>query len=226
MPVRRRRRTHRRRRRGGKSLASKAYRLARKAYNSTDHELKFLNNTFDAVDVSGATEANTTNIFPLNLTIQGIDDQNRIGDKIIMKSVEIRLLFTAGTNSGPAGNVGRVMLIYDRQTNGGLSTVQAMLENAASTNQRRNLASPYNVEFRLRFRVLMDRRFRVSAESYNQTFFLHRKYLRHQTQYNGAGGAIGNIHTGSLVLVIIGDQVVGGGTNATVDGQVFLRYIG
>ncbi len=225
----RRRRRKRFRRKGGRSLAGKAYRLARKAYNSTDHELKYSLVNFTNLAIAAPNDAAAITVFPMNVIPQGVDDRNRIGDKIVMKSFACRLAFTLAANvtPGPSQYV-RCMLVYDRQPNGGLASAANILEDVSSTDANVRLASPHNIEYRLRFRVLWDSLVYVTNQNVATRVFIRRKFLKHTVQYNGGGADISNIHTGSLLLVLVGeaDSTADVTLRMSVDGQCILRYVG
>lgn len=76
---------------------------------------------------------------PLNAMVTGAGFFNRIGNKIQMKSVHVKVNIAPRiptTAPGGANQTGRWMLVYDRQTNGSFPTISTLLAdyNADGTN--------------------------------------------------------------------------------------------
>lgn len=179
----------------------------------------------------------TGTITPINLVAAGSSYNNRIGRKIAMKSVYLNgSLSPQGAASGET--YCRIMIVYDAQPNGALPVYAdivlgqaAVLATTASTS-RDNL----NLNNRDRFRVLLDKRIVMpalvgsvivnpnfpTATEVNLNEF--RKLYRLETNYKAdtAGGAIGDIATGSLLLVTFGDNAAGAGYS--LSATVRLRF--
>lgn len=219
MPFRHRRR---RRTRRNVSTAVKALRLARRAWNSSDHERKFLDGQFNALDVEPAV---TAVLFFVNGIAEGVSENQRIGERVRLKTLDLRFQFDKSAANVNASTTCRFTILWDRQPNGGLATVAQVLETVTGTNNVLDMCSPYNAQNRKRFQVLKDARFTLN-DGHNESRVFHwRVPLRNKTpQYNGAGAAIGNVNTGALLMMILGDITQGG--NVTVlDMTTRLWYV-
>jgi len=131
----------------------------------------------------------------------GADFNTRVGNRIVMKSVNLRMLFTneaAMVSRQPI----RLMLVYDRQANGAAPVITDILDSAAMSSQK-------NVANRDRFLVLRDMVFDMNsfgaatAAASNvqmvKTVFVPLKGL--MTTYNAGAAGVGSITTGALYLV-------------------------
>ncbi len=219
MPFRRRR--HRRTRRNV-STAVKALRLARRAYNSSDHERKFVDSVFDNFAIAPAA---TAVLFLENGIAEGVSENQRIGERVRLKMLDLRLNFGKAPANVNSTAICRFTVLWDRQPNGGLATVAQVLETVTGTNNILDLCSPYNAQNRKRFQILKDVRFTLN-DGFNEDRVFHwRVSLRNKTpQYNGAGAAIGNINTGAPLIMVLGDITAGG--NVTVlDATTRLWYV-
>jgi len=163
----------------------------------------------------------------LNGIVQGSAQQQRIGNKIAMKSVRIRgQIINLATN---VQTYGRIIIYYDRQTNGAncaasdlLQTTTSVPANTTSVYSELNLN---NVE---RFIILRD--YCISLPSVTNTagvltnlgfdpgqnpsggsifevdMFIKLKGL--QTLYKGATAVVGDVSTGGLFMVLLNHQGV------------------
>lgn len=148
----------------------------------------------------------------INLVGQGSDFVNRIGRQIVLKSVLLRATITpseAGTTGNESlGDIARVMLVYDKQPNSaaGLPAVTDILTTA-------DVFSGINLNNRDRFVALMDKKYpmhpytavssAISTGAPITRYIDKYKKLNHDTIFSGTGSTIGNIATGSLLLVFI-----------------------
>jgi len=157
-----------------------------------------------------ATNANPTatgSVVLLNGVATGDDYNTRDGRKILMKSILLRLFLKPDvTQSAPTGDILRVMLVYDKQTNAAALTAAMVLQTAT-------YASPNLLDNRERFKVLLDKYLVIGADVYTagalvQGAPLSRcltsyKTLNLETTYNGTGATVGAINTGSVYLVML-----------------------
>lgn len=176
------------------------------------------------VDVDPATYvADTTGtVTLLNGTAAGTDFTDRIGRKIVMKSLFIRGLVNpvdAVTNH----TLARMIVVYDMQTNGAAPTVTDVLKSATSVSQ-------LNMNNRDRFRVLLDKQFQIGkiddtatqAAQGSPTIHQIKKYKRLNLDvlYNGTTAAVASIATGSVYLITIGNQAAGAGGVFTLSSRI------
>jgi len=169
------------------------------------------------VAVAGATVL-------LNGVAQGSDYTNRIGRKTVMKSILFRAnIYPKVDTASPVGATIRIMLVYDKQTNGALAAVTDIL-NAATYLQ------PTNLNNRDRFKILMDKFVTTNANTTaggNQTVAgggtrLVKKYIRceHDVIFGGTGATVGDIQSGSLFMVTISSSAT-----YALDYNVRTRFI-
>jgi len=103
------------------------------------------------IDVApGTLVADTTGtITALNLVATGTDFTNRIGRKILMRSIYIRYRVNNFDNSS-VNNCSRVILVSDMQTNGALPAITDVLDTIHAESQ-------VNLNNRDRFRIIWDK---------------------------------------------------------------------
>lgn len=217
------RRRHRRKRQS-KSVARRALRLARKAWQATDHEVKVLEAVFDDFVLS---QTSTFQPLLVNGLTEGVSQDQRIGERVALLRLQLRLVFQKnGDNSIPSTSV-RFMVVWDKQNNGGVFTPNNLLENTLVSvgNQDVNLHSMYNAQQRTRFSILLDKTMTLNDGHNTERVVkwsvpLHRR----QVQYNGAANAAANIITGGLYICAFG-SITDGGSQSLLSGQTRLWYI-
>lgn len=167
-------------------------------------ELKVIDTSTVAVSpiaVAGATAL-------INGVAQSSDYTGRIGRKVTIKSILFRAtLLPITSTTAIFGSVSRLMLIYDKQTNGNIAAVTDIL-NAATYLQ------PANLNNRDRFKILMDKF--VTHDAYTNGAGTQtvagggtrciKKYIRcnHDVVFGGTGATVGDIQSGSLIFLYIG----------------------
>jgi len=179
------------------------------------------------IDVDPATYgANTTGtVTLLNGVATGTDFTDRIGRKIIMKSLYIRGVCKP-EDDNIANTLARVLIVYDMQSNGAAPVVTDVLKSATS-------ASQLNMNNRDRFKVLMDKQYAVGkvldtatqAFAGSPTIHQLKKYKRLNLEvlFNGTTNVIGSIATGSVYMITIGNQAAGLGAEFLVSTRI--RFI-
>lgn len=139
---------------------------------------------------------------------QGTAATNRVGNKIYMKKINVRLNWTSqnqdgsvsywALNNGTSNVQIRVMVVYDRQNNGTTASKTDIYATGASLEiQQFN-----NMDNKDRFTTLMDKKFTLSqglAPGLNLDFNLPVKRV---TQYitNNTTGNASDMKTGALLL--------------------------
>lgn len=205
-----------------------------------------------SVDVVGPLGTNVVALFPmnttptivaLNLITPGSSAWNRIGRKCSMKSIHFQgwLQDTASQYAQPS--FGRIMIVYDKQPNGSLPTIQDILLSQANSAADSNVSSLYsglNLNNKERFEVIMDRRMALPAYNTNtaaitgispsctvdyQHINVFHRLGNRETHYkaDSSPGVIGDIATGSLFLVSFGN-VPSGSEPYALSGTFRLRY--
>lgn len=160
-------------------------------------ELKF-------VDVaSNSTDFSATGVLVLlNGVAPGTGASQRIGKKLVMKSLYFRAAIGSGVTGANVfrGHV-RLLFIYDKQTNATAPTVSDILQQPFGS-------AAMNMDNRDRFVVISDKQFAIDQAGGHQSasckFF---KKLNLQTIFNaGTAGTVADISTGSVYLLLISDD--------------------
>jgi len=177
-----------------------------------------------AVDITATGYlANSTGVVtPLNLIATGSSFFNRIGRRVEMKSIRI-----SGTMEPLRTNVAldyiRLMIVYDRQTNGALPSMADILQSTAQNGTNTtNSYSGINLNNRDRFIILRDLRIVPPTETdtagvitnlgaidpittlTNIDLYVKLKGLLTQYKADSSPAVIGDIATGGLFLVTFG----------------------
>lgn len=203
----------------------------RSRYNTSNGEVKSFDqavttNTLGAVTAVSGTEPGTAfgGITCLNEVQQGAAFYNRIGSKIKMISLQIKFDMYQSTATAGAASNARYMIVYDRQPNGAFPTYSTLLALNDSAPTTSTAYAGINMANRSRFTVLRDR---VVSTDAAYRFINHVEdfiTMGLETEYKATNGNIGDITTGSLLLV----GYLANGSGATVNfGEIStrLRYL-
>lgn len=172
------------------------------------------------VTAAGAVAAAGT-VTLLNGISQGTDYNNRIGRKVIIKSLLFNLdLQPNATASIPIGDFVRVLVVYDCQTNSAAPVVSDILQGGTYN-------SPMNLTNRDRFKVLIDKRVSVGGVTYTagaitSGMFMPRtihvfKKMSMEMIFSGTGATVGSISTGGIFLILL-DEI-----GAIVNSNLYSR---
>lgn len=183
-----------------------------------------------ALDVPKGLQAiNTTAVItPLNLIRTGSTFCNRIGRKIEMTSIRVSGdVVQTGTNV-PGIDYARIMIVYDRQTNGALPAIADILQTTdQATANTTSALSGMNLNNRDRFVMLRDTRLTLPdttfvagaqtftgatdpvSKTFNIDMFVKLKDMLTQYRADSAPAVIGDIASGGLYLVTFGSQAAG-----------------
>lgn len=208
----------------GRAVVAAAARMA-PAANVAVRGLQLGMGELKAVDTAlGATAIDSASgVLLINGIGRGDDINQRNGREIVMKSVEVNFTLQVTPATGTA-QVHRVVIVYDRQTNGTALTA-ADVYGAGPT-----ILSVRNLENRKRFKVLMDRTYNLGA-AVVQTVGAHNfirdsfyRKLNHPVTFNsGNAGTVADITTGSMYVVYIGSNAAGP-TAGSIVVQARIRY--
>lgn len=176
------------------------------------------------IDVDPANYAfdTTGSVTLLNGVATGTDFTDRIGRKIVLKSLYLRGIIKPVDNN--VGNtLCRMLVVYDMQSNGAAPAITDVLKSSSP-------AAQLNMNNRDRFRVLIDKQFALGAVSDaagaslagSPTVHSLKKYKKCNLEvlFNGTTNAIGSIATGSLYMITVGDQVAGNGGQGLISSRV------
>lgn len=190
----------------------------------------------------------TGSIIALNLIQAGSSFFNRVGRKIEMKS--LLLEFTprpvAAARSTAADTL-RVLVVYDRQTNGALPAISDILQDTEQNGTNTTIStSNINLNNRDRFQIIRDARMCLPAitnaatgvptlawpstmQGTSETGALYRSFMKlgelvTQFKADSAPAVIGDISTGGLYLITFAAQAAGAEGFTIVDWNARLRY--
>lgn len=207
----------------GMALAQRRARASR-----MNQELKF--HDIDVDDSAIATTGTILNSGSVNLIAQGTEEDQRIGRKVVIKSINWRGTLVVPSSSAastvPLGitDTVRIIMYIDKQCNGATATVTDILATA-------NYQSFNNLSNKERFRTLFDRTFDcmpsgiggdgttntagASAQSFS---FYHKCNL--PIEFSATAGALTEIRSNNIGVLAISRD----GSTVTLDSKVRLRF--
>lgn len=171
-------------------------------YKRGREELK----TIDVDNIAGAVSS-VGAVVLLNGVPQGTDYTERIGRKVMMKSVLWRGFVTPNASvSLPEGAFFRYIIFYDAQTNATAPAVTDVLATNAYD-------APLNLTNRDRFRVMVDKFCSINASTFTtgalsagspmpKALKFYKK-MSMEVIFGSTGGTVGSIQTGGLFLLTI-----------------------
>lgn len=164
------------------------------------------------VDVASASYAldTTGSVTLLNTVAQGAGVLQRVGKKIILKSLQCRGVIA--NNSTAAGNDVAYLIVYDKRPTGALPAVTDILVTANSNSFNNDANSGRFVVLKRFDDVLLGNA--AAAASYTDCMQKSADFYLDlggkPTAFKAAGtGAIGDIEQGALYLVTVGNSVAG-----------------
>lgn len=139
-------------------------------------------------------------ITELNCVEQGATSYNRIGTKILIKSIMFQACFSlAGTVA--ANDLVRYMLVYDHQPNGAFPALSTIL--SANIGTAPTFYGAINMANRSRFIILRDRIQAIDSDGGNGAMISVKEFVKCklETQFKSSTSSIGDITTGAIYLV-------------------------
>lgn len=167
------------------------------------------------IDTTGTTnvpEVGTISL--LNPLGQGTSVITRIGQKIVIRSIDLRVRVSAAPPSASPSlypNMVRVLLVWDNQPNGALAAASDIIEDLTAGT---GVIAPQQKIYISRFRILWDKKFMLSnmptadgitskLNDYDQYY----KKTKLQVGYaDSNNGDITDIITGAIYLLAIGQH--------------------
>lgn len=148
--------------------------------------------------------ANTGSVTLLNGVATGTDITNRIGRKIAMKSLLFRMDLQL-TTSSVLGDIIRVLVVYDCQTNAVAPAVTDIIVGAYN--------SPMNLSNRDRFKILLDKHVTLGGADFTGAVVAGGdpvpkiikvfKKMNLEVIFGGTAATVGSIQTGAIWLCLI-----------------------
>lgn len=161
---------------------------------SAKGELKDKTTQFTNRIVAAQTTATTAST--LMTMAQGTAATERVGRRIVMKSLWVRWVLSMAATS--AGNSGvRILIVYDKQTNGAAAATTDVVDTDV-------IQSFKNLGNERRFITLMDEHIECLGTQGPQSVFGQR-YIKMNlpAEFNsGTTGAISDVQTGSLLMFV------------------------
>lgn len=160
------------------------------------------------------TVSDTENFQLLNGLTTGTSATTRNGQSIKIVSTFIRFYITM--NASATTTQVRLFLFKDLQPNGAIPTSGQLLQDNS------NILSPLLVAYGRRFKIFMDKLFRLDTNKLNIEF---KKFFKHKfhTEYNtGTAGTIADITKNSLYVMMVSDQAT---NTPTVQFWSRIRFI-
>lgn len=131
----------------------------------------------------------------LNPIAQGTDASTRIGRKVMMKSLYIRMSVAKSATSVGESPL-RVLVVYDKQANGLLAAATDILTSPDRITSQMNLGNGD------RFKVILDKEFRFGSLDNTSVYFKKYAKLNLPMTFNaGTTAVVGAIQTGSLIML-------------------------
>lgn len=201
-----------------------------------------------SINVATARSGSVTGLFAMNLVRVGSSMNNRVGRKIRMSSFRLdgNFSFISATSNFRGPEKIRIMLVYDRQTNGALPAIQDILQCIEQDGtQSTTVWCGLNLNNRDRFLVIMDEKKMMPALIDNEAtgiqngfpatvdnwgIDVYRKIKGLETLYkaDSAPAVIGDISAGSLLFVAVaqneGTSDPDAGTHWKFQGNLRLRF--
>lgn len=173
------------------------------------------------VSATGQVMNSTGNVVLLNGASRGDDIADRTGrrTKNVYVGVRARGYVTATTGTAQEH---RVLLVYDRQSNGAAPAVTDILLSASPN-------AFYNFNNTYRFKILYDRKYTLGSAVDGQgpsTWGIKvNRNIRLDTIFNnGNAGTIADMQTGGLFLVYVGSNAAGV-TAGTIDYYCRVKFV-
>ncbi len=196
-------------------------------------EFKFIDHEIAAAAV--ALPANTTFIHALTANAQGTDEQLRIGNSILPKSLSVRLQFQGNTSGGTDQEI-RYMILIDKDNDGVFPTIAQIIQLTAQQD------SYMNMDNKRRFRVLVDgslivgnggatANMRRTAKRTHYFKFnkaqrvsghMHRRKKWYHILYSASSAAPGSLDNGNIFLVAWSNETT---NSPTIRSTSRLRFI-
>ena len=190
--------------------------------------------TADVVSLQLA--CNSTSTFTLcNALAQGPGRWERIGNKVALKSIQIKLSIDP-IRLVTFTDTARILLVFDSNANGATPTYSSIIQSKSATNVNvTDIDSFKNMDNTNRYRILMDEQFYLPQTNNTGGFpniqgmnpqWQINKFIKlggRQTQYTDTVASIASIGTGSLFLITT-SAAAAGTEGYNMVGHVRLRY--
>ena len=164
----------------------------------------------------------------LNLVVQGVNSGQRIGRKIMIKDLELRGQVTYQPTLGSdTFNRVRILIVHDKQCNGGPAAQWAEVFNANITGVK-NIDSFRNQANISRFRVLKDTTFKLENQisgavffpAVGQSFNWKFKNINIPIDFSGTTAALTNVRSNNIFVLAVSSNFI----FSPVDRPIFAAH--
>jgi len=174
------------------------------------------------VDTTASNIISTPTVALLNGVAAGTDFTDRIGRKIVMKSLYFRA-YISPQDAITSDHFIRIAIVYDLQTNGTATAWTDVFKETQPTSQ-------LNLNNRDRFRILYDKSFcagstnntatQANSNGHNCFFMKKFKPLKHEVIFGGTAATVGSIQTGSIYLLMMSNVATTAGSGLSWSSRV------
>lgn len=170
--------------------------------------------------VSGTEPAAAyTGLTEVNCIPQGATVANRIGNKVVIKSIHLNV--TISCTALANANVSRCMLVYDRQPNAAFPAIgDIILSQPAGTTSD---FSGINMANKSRFQMIRDQTVVVGGSGPFAECLNWYCKGRWEVEYGGTAGTIADFRTGAIYFIAFSTLTITGGATQT-DLHCRVRY--
>lgn len=191
-------------------------------YQNTGPQCKVADHNWTKYAVNNGGHANR-----LNYITKGTGRQNRVGNRITMKSIEIRgHLNLSGNNSILPNEIVRILVVYDKQSNNTTPAYSSIIENLSNTSITESTTIGFpNMNNSERFEILKDYIFdcpdaqtsstaltpiNTALIDFSRPGYFHWKIPLEGRETIFSGTTVGNeLQSGTLWLWVMGDSFPG-----------------
>jgi len=174
--------------------------------------------------VAFAEPATMTGYSELNDILQGAGVYQRVGTRVTIKSIHVKLQIT-GQTPATTNTLMRTILVYDRQTNGAAPAIATIFSDQIAGGGVATLFNAgLNIANRSRFSIIRDDIRAISFGS--ESIATYKTYAKGAwpVEYSASGGTIGDIATGAIYLIIASSNPGVALGVAISNSSVRLRY--
>jgi len=174
-----------------------------KAWDWHEHAIPYVVG-LDYVAGIPSTNIMTTGMTCLNCGVQeGTSFYERIGSKIVIKSISLKGWLQASTNT-EMRKITRSMILYDRQPNGAYPGINDVLAINGIGPAERDIMTGLNMDNRSRFSILRDKILPTTNYGTKEQAIPICEYItgRWEVEYGSSTGLIGDIKTGAILWLL------------------------
>lgn len=170
----------------------------------------------------------------LNGLAQGTAINEHVGRKVAMKTLLLRYMvhpdvatyntMSTGGSATKSHLCYRVLIVYDKQANGALAS-QANVLAPTTNSSNAELVAPNNLDNRDRFKVIYDKKGRLSIAD---PCHIREKFIKlkgREVTFQNTAATIADIATGSLLMYLLQDVDNAAGAQLKASWFSRLRYL-